>query len=466
MKATIKAGIGGYPFNFEEDAYNEMSNYISSLNDHFSKNEEGKEIVSDLEVRIAELLQLRVEGTNKVISLDDVKAIIKIMGTPKDIDSEDENGESINKEHKEDLNSSRKKRLFRNGDNSILGGVCSGFAAYFNIDTVLIRIGYVLAFILSGFILPDKTRGFLVVAYIILWIVMPKAKTFNQKLSMVGAPPSVDTIENRNEIRQNKAKGSGLLNFIKIFFGVILGLVSLSIIITLVAGIAAYWGFYGGYDFPGINAFIEILGLNSFNFNVSMIISFCLPLIAILYLCIKLLFRSQFKAKDAVIFALGFITWIGAGCYLGGMTGKIIANHKEQKSISINVPVTSNSDTLYIGLSDKYKSGVFLSHTTPSMMYLKGRKGSPSIALYPKIRIQEDSSLNTFKIEIVKIAMDANKDLAYKKAKNAKLNYILNDSLLTIEPHIYNKKNKWDREMFEIKISKPKNKLVICDDGL
>lgn len=462
MKPTEKVSIGGYAFNLEEDAYKAMDRYISSLNNHFKNKEEGDEIVHDLELRIAELLQLKTNGTNNVITLEDVNDVIKIMGLPNDID--DDEIESENRSY-EITPPPIKKSLFRDVDNSILGGVCSGFALFFNIDPSLIRIIYVLAFITSGFILPGQTRGFLVLAYIVLWIVMPKAKTFTQKVAMRGTPPPVQSIEKRNEI-YTKPKGSGVLNFIKIFFGIILGIISLGIIIAIISGLSIYWGFYGGDDFPGINTFVEILGLNSFNFNVSLAIFFLFPLLTLFCLCIKLLLRSQFKTKDAVVFGLGFIIWIASGFYLTGIGWKIKTQHEKSADRIENISVSTNSDTLYVELSGKLKDAIHLNHVSPSMMYMKGRGKNHSISLYPKMHIKEDTSLTTFKIEVTKTAFDINKKLASEKAQNANFDYYLYDSLFIINPHIYNRKNKWDRELFEITITKPKDKTIICKDGL
>lgn len=462
MKPTEKVSIGGYAFNLEEDAYKAMDRYISSLNNHFKNKEEGEEIIHDLELRIAELLQLKINDTNNVITLEDVNDVIKIMGLPNDIDDEEKQDEKRNYDN---TPPPIKKSLFRDVDNSILGGVCSGFARYFNIDPSLVRIIYVLVFITSGFILPGQTRGFLFLAYIVLWIVMPKAKTFTQKVAMRGTPPSVQSIEKRDEV-YTKPKGSGVLNFIKVFFGIILGIISLGIIIAVISGLSIYWGFYGGDDFPGINTFVEILGLNSFNFNVSLAIFFLFPLLSLFCLCIKLLLRSQFRTKDAIAFGLGFIIWIASGFYLTGIVWKIKTQHEISADKIESISVSTNSDILYVELSGKFKDAIYLNHVSPPMMYMKERRKNHSVSLYPKMQIREDTSLTDFKIEITKTAYDINKKLAAEKAKNANFDYYLHDSLFIINPHIYNKKNRWDRELFEITITKPKNKTVICKDGL
>jgi len=467
MKPTIKASIGGYAFNLEEDAYIVMEQYISSLKNHFKDKEEGYEIIHDLELRIAELLQLKMKESMSIISINDVQDIINIMGTPKDITEEDTIHEESNFEKEFEQNTAPiKKGLFRDGDNSILGGVCSGFARYFNIDPLLIRISYVLVFLFSGIIYPGKTRLLLILLYAVLWIIMPKAKTFKQKVAMRGTPPPVQSIEKREEIHVQKPKGSGILSFIKIFFGIILGIICLTIIIAIAAGLGAYWGFFGGNDFPGINLFVEVLGLKPFDFGISAIILFIFPLLFVLTVCLKLLFQSPFKKSDAVGFILGLIIWIGAGFYLAGTSWKLISKHEyKAKEVQI-IPADVVSDTLYVRLTDKVQKAVHLNHVTPPMMYIKGRNNNHSLILYPKIRINEIDSTGNFKIELKKIAFDSNKSLAREKAERATLDYYLDERLFIITPHIYNRKSKWDREIFEITIFKPKGKTVICKGTL
>lgn len=86
MKPTIRVSIGGLAFNLEEDAFRVLDDYLKALRRHFEKNSESGEIISDIELRLSELLQMRVSSADGVVSMADALDIIKIMGSPKDFD--------------------------------------------------------------------------------------------------------------------------------------------------------------------------------------------------------------------------------------------------------------------------------------------------------------------------------------------------------------------------------------------
>lgn len=168
MKKVININFQGTIVPIEESSYELLQQYIESLRRHFA-NEEGKdEIINDIESRISELFQERLKAGSTCITDDDVNAIIKNMGRPEDFD-DDENTGSTNSDKDEKTKSSnyfqgdlnwKGKRLYRDENHKILGGVCGGIAAYFGIDPVIVRI----VFIVSGV-------GFL--AYILLWMFVP-----------------------------------------------------------------------------------------------------------------------------------------------------------------------------------------------------------------------------------------------------------------------------------------------------
>ena len=173
MKKVININFQGTIVPIEESSYELLQQYIESLRRYFA-NEEGRdEIINDIESRISELFQERLKGGSTCITDDDVNSIIRNMGRPEDFD-EAENGESRENENAQSGDSKKEKsesyfqgdwswkgrRLYRDENNKILGGVCSGIAAYFGIDPVIVRI----VFIVSGI-------GFL--AYILLWMFVP-----------------------------------------------------------------------------------------------------------------------------------------------------------------------------------------------------------------------------------------------------------------------------------------------------
>jgi phage shock protein PspC (stress-responsive transcriptional regulator) len=176
MKQVININFQGRVVPIEVTAFDLLKNYTESLNRHFA-NEEGKEeIINDIESRIGELFQERLTKGSTCITEDDVKAIIKSMGNPEDFETMDgapgassaSSSSSSQQQYQESTASSTgHKRLFRNENDKVLGGVCSGLANYFNIDVVVARIIFVIL-LFSGI-------GFL--TYIIMWIAVPSSAT-------------------------------------------------------------------------------------------------------------------------------------------------------------------------------------------------------------------------------------------------------------------------------------------------
>ena len=196
MKRAISINLGGIVFNIDDDAYRELQAYLTQIESCFSDREESKEIMNDIEVRIAELFNEKLTDYKKVITSKDVNEIIGIMGSPEQF-GEPEN-ESTYKQ-RERFGPSGYRRMYRDPDNRILGGVCSGMSAYWQIDPLILRILFVIAFL--GF-------GTGLIIYIILWIVLPEAKTKAQKLEMMGEKVNVSNIgkafkEEFNNVKNN-----------------------------------------------------------------------------------------------------------------------------------------------------------------------------------------------------------------------------------------------------------------------
>ncbi|MEZ5195023.1 MAG: PspC domain-containing protein [Bacteroidales bacterium] len=175
MKKTLTVNINGIVFHIDEDAYNVLHDYLQSIRQHFSRTKGGEEIISDIEARIAEMLKERIGDDKQVINLDDIEEVIKVIGTPREF------GEEIGEEpidYRENENGKRTKRLYRDPDNTILGGVCGGLGAYFHTDPVWFRIAFVVACI------PGLGTPLLV--YVILWAIIPEPERQLKRLEMKG----------------------------------------------------------------------------------------------------------------------------------------------------------------------------------------------------------------------------------------------------------------------------------------
>ncbi|MBP3517059.1 MAG: PspC domain-containing protein [Parabacteroides sp.] len=190
MKKTLTVNLGGTVFHIDEDAYQLLDKYLANLRIHFRKEEGSEEIMNDFEMRISELFNERIRLGYEVITIEHVEDVIKRMGKPEELfDGEEE------KEYKEESQTHTSqseetpkgpKKLMRDPDNRVLGGVAGGIAAYMEWDVTAVR----LAMILLLFV-PYAPIVFL---YLILWLVMPLARTAADKLMMRGQSVTLENI--------------------------------------------------------------------------------------------------------------------------------------------------------------------------------------------------------------------------------------------------------------------------------
>ncbi|MGM0528718.1 MAG: PspC domain-containing protein [Bacteroidota bacterium] len=179
MKITVSINIGGMAFHIDEDAYTELKIYLRSLDRYFAKEASSSEIMADIEARIADLLKSKINDYKQVVTLQDVREVINTLGTPEDIS--DDSGSTYERH-----SFTGYRRMYRDPDNRIIGGVCSGMAAYWRIDPWIVRI---------IFIIISLPGGLGILIYLILWIVLPEAKTTAQKIEMKGDPVNIHNIK-------------------------------------------------------------------------------------------------------------------------------------------------------------------------------------------------------------------------------------------------------------------------------
>ncbi len=194
MNKIFNINLGGYPFTIDDDAYFKLDKYLSTVKKHFSSSEGCDDIISDIESRIAELFNEHLKG-QPIVSLREVEKVIEIMGTPEEFGAtSEEEYEGMASEKAAESNYRTGKRLFRDPDEKVIGGVCSGLAAYFGIqEPVWVRLFFCLLLF----------TGFAPIIYIVLWIAIPEAKTSGDKLSMRGEKIDVTNIARKVEEEVN-----------------------------------------------------------------------------------------------------------------------------------------------------------------------------------------------------------------------------------------------------------------------
>lgn len=184
MNKTVNANIGGIVFTIDENAYQKLHRYLDKLRQYFKETNVSTEIIEDIEARIAEILQSRLDGKRSIVNEADVDAVIEVMGKPEDFEDVGAEEEAKAKSGTESIYVGR--RFFRNPDDRVVGGVASGLGAYFNVDPVWFRLLFALSIIFWG-------TGVLI--YIILWIILPEANTTTEKMQMRGEPINISNIE-------------------------------------------------------------------------------------------------------------------------------------------------------------------------------------------------------------------------------------------------------------------------------
>lgn len=580
MKKVININFQGTIVPIEESSYELLQQYIESLRRHFA-NEEGKdEIINDIESRVSELFQERLKGGSTCITDDDVNAIIKNMGRPEDFDDDDNIGDadgSKDQKSKSEKSESysqsdwswKGKRLYRDENNKILGGVCSGIAAYFGIDPVIVRIVFIvsgigfLAYILLWMFVPGsnmvengvrkrlyrnpdgKILGgvcsgigsyfdvnpwlprfiFLIpfitfifrwghfgpltfphflsfsfspgsfIIYIILWLVIPEAVTTAEKLEMKGEKVDMNSIKNSvlkemqevgqrvgkmgkemgekmgkmgmeagnmakekgsdfgKEVHYAARRSSGILGKIivtlfKIFMYLVLGSIALAIIVALFAIAVAAIGLFPLKDFVLTDGWQTVLAWGTLLFFIAV------PVIGIITFIIRSFARVKTSNK---LMRYSFISlWIlGIVCFVGlissvGRDFKSISSLNEE-NISLQNPAVASLEVMPFQNINYRRIGWFNFEPFGTL----GNTDDTAFIRNVKIRIIK-SPTDSFQVRIVKMSNGNNRRNADTLKSLINFNISQNDSLLMMDKAItINTTDKFRNQYVEATIAVP-----------
>ena len=306
MNKTVNINLGGMFFHIDEEAYQKLTRYFDAIKRSLTNSSGQDEIIKDIEMRISELLTEKQKSDKHVVSLKDVDEVIAVMGQPEDyrIDDEETGNSTPN------FSFSKTKKLYRDTENGMIGGVLAGLGHYFGVDKVWLRVFLLIMIFAWG-------TGFL--AYIILWIVMPAATTTTEKLEMTGEPVTISNIEKKvreefenvsekfknanydemgNRVKTGAEKiGSSFGNFIiavlrvfSKFLGIVLILGGLTVLFFLLVGIFTL-GSGVFIDFPW-TSFVETGNLTDYptwTFGLIMFFAVGIPFFFLSLLGFKLL---------------------------------------------------------------------------------------------------------------------------------------------------------------------------------
>jgi phage shock protein PspC (stress-responsive transcriptional regulator) len=368
MKKTINIHISRQPFTIEEEAYDKLSIWLDAVRKEIDSEPGSDEIMQDIEMRAAELLGEYTANGAEVITYEQVEQLISVMGTPEDFVTEDDSA-SKKEPFKSDGDRRTTRRLYRDISDRILGGVAGGMGKYFSVDPIIFRLLFVLFTFVGG-------AGPIV--YLLLWALVPVAKTRAQKLEMRGKRVTVDNLgrmvnEEFREVKQNLSEGpysrqfnkatDGLREILLLVFKVLLFVVGFSFfiggIIGLIFTLSAFFSdqmIFFVSNIPGfvsIQSFFELFAdaATANWFLISLLVVAGLPLLLLIYVGSKILFR--YKANDRLFFIGGFALFFAAVIISGFFGLKIFGKYKTETQHTYRVPVEAAlGDTLILSMQD------------------------------------------------------------------------------------------------------------------
>ncbi len=341
MNKTISISLAGFSFIIEEQAYEKLNAYLQALRNSLEK-DEADEVMYDIEIRIAEIFRENLDK-REVVNSDDVEKVIAQIGTPEAIE-----GQSEENAEQEIPQEKTKKELFRDMKRGKIAGVCAGLAQYFGMDISLMRIIWILVFIFSvGFVS--------VVAYVILWVVVPEAETASDFLKMQGRPINFDSLKEAGQrvssfYNENKSEivktGAGIWKVIRIILGGIMALITINVLVSLVSFILVFFGawdfqLFGKYqDLEEFNFFFNTDENTRYAFMAIVIIGILIPAIVFMALSIKL-FSPKTKIRYAgflvgTLFALLMIFGVYFGLSVQKKELIYSGNNVQEERVSIN----------------------------------------------------------------------------------------------------------------------------------
>lgn len=505
MNKTVTINISGIIFHIEEDAYDKLSKYLSTIRGYFSKADGGNEIMSDIEARVAEMLQSKTSAVKQVVLMADVDYVIESMGKPEEFAGDAQAGNSVDDAENIDFSyaDNVRKRLYRDGDHKVLGGVCSGIGHYFGFDPVWLRIALALLFFIAG-------TG--VLLYIILWIAIPEAKTTAEKLAMRGEKVDINNIskavkEEAEQLRKRMEKyGKEFSSMTKdqltprtpfekfidfvgdVFMNIGRVLLKVIGVALVIFGVIFFLGLFSsifGMSFMTSNVevkdWIDMILLDGKDFYLGLIgisIFLGMPIIMMIYGGIKILFKINYSNRWinlglGVLWLLGFVIVL----YVGIKTGNDFSKEaKVRESV-----VIGQRDTLYLKLNptaldynelhinewdedDDDRRVTFRKHNNDYMIGKhNGEKYLLGHAQLNIIRSQTDK----IELVIVKESKGYDKKEATLRAKNISYKVVQQDSLLLFDDIFRaNNADKFRVQDVKVILKVPVGKVVYLDKSL
>ncbi|WGD35040.1 PspC domain-containing protein [Olleya sp. YS] len=514
MNKTVNINLAGIFFHIDEDAYLKLQRYLEAIKRSFTDSQGRSEIIADIEARIAELFSERMKTDRQVIGNKEVEDVITIMGQPEDylVDDEifeDEPNKSYT--HSKSSKSSNSKKLFRDTENSYIGGVCAGLAHYFNIDVIWVRLVWILLVFGAG------TGIFL---YILLWIFIPEATTTSDKLTMTGEEVTITNIEKKikdgfesvsenvknidfqkhadklkegfeqasdnisesvKRIDSNKIKSSSKSFFDSVggvfssFFKIFSKFIGIALVMSCVAGIVVLaigllFGTFYDADFRFFDAdFIrahDALDGSFWVFPVLIFIVSVIPIIFFIYLGLKILINNLKPMGSVAKYSLIGL-WIMAVIGLAIVGTKQGLSYKEKAADIKTQPLVNikTNDTLVVSMNynDTFAERFRRDYGLQSANDDNGNEVTFSQGIRLIVKSTKDS---VAKLRVDKSARGSNFNKAKDRAKNISYNYTLNGNNLILDNYFTVPNNAISRDQeVELTLYLPEGSILYAEES-
>jgi len=487
MKKTIQINIGGRHFHMDEDAFHKLNHYLESLKSHFaSEGDTGKEIMEDIEQRIAELLEKKITGNTQAISLENVDEAIGVLGKVEDFVYAGTSGQS--REH-DSYGRRENRRLYRDEDSNYLGGVAAGLGAYFDIDVIWIRLAFVALLFLQGL-------GILI--YAILWIVVPKARTTAEKLQMRGIPVTLSTIRESVNAEYNRVK-AGLNNlgksaaadrtrnilesliravglvFMAIFkiiigfigvFLVVMGALLLTGLLMFAMGFTHMFGHFhvwNGFAFPHFAHLFASTG-QYYLIIICLIILVVIPIIVMIYWGIKIIFNI--RSRHRLLRASLLIAWIVAFAMFITLVFMNAGNFAVEANTRNSATIENKSyPRLYLEVRDNAESEKITHYTVFDHRFNYNEEDN-SLYTEPRVSLIKSHDQGMYAIT-EKYANNIGPEYSREFMERIRYNWEQKDSMIYIDRYLNtNDEDFWMFPRVSLDLQIPEGQVVILSDRL
>ena len=468
MNKTVISNISGLIFHLNEDAYDKLNNYLQTIGSFFKDSEGKAEIMADIEARIAEMFKSKITNANQVITIIHVDEVIAVMGQPEEfLDGQEPPTKTLTGEHSP-------RRAFRDPDDRILGGVCSGLSTYLGInDPIWLRLVFVFMFFIFG-------SGPLI--YIILWIIIPVAKTASEKLEMKGEPVNVNNISKTiheefggikqkiNEFSSDAKNINSRPFYVAKLFGFILVFIATLFLIIIIGSFIGGSGLISTvtdeFSYFSLND-IFIYFFNSVEqmkwAKRGIFLVLFIPFFSLFIGGAKILFgiKRKLKALGAVM----LIFWFSGLAFLIFITFQLSSEFSSKASVlSYITPVQRSGNTLYISMEEP-EIGIF-SFGPKSQKHIFKITDDHLLVGYPKLNFVRAES-DSFKIIISNTSHGYNRKDATERSKRIGYNYTQRDSLVIFDGfYRIDSDDKFRCQQVYITVKIPEGKSVDLDPSL